>query len=57
MDHPDPTTIDITAFSPWDCAGLGISPSVYTTLERLDRFCEEIEWVIENGLLQAKAGM
>ncbi|MFQ5654174.1 MAG: aminotransferase class V-fold PLP-dependent enzyme [Planctomycetota bacterium] len=30
--------------------GLRVSPSVYTTLEELDRFCDSIEHVIEKGL-------
>jgi selenocysteine lyase/cysteine desulfurase len=30
--------------------GLRITPSVYTTLEELDRFVEAMEYVIENGL-------
>ena len=30
--------------------GLRVSPSVYTTKEELDRFCDAIEHVIENGL-------
>ena len=30
--------------------GLRVSPSVYTTVEELDRFCSAVEWVIANGL-------
>lgn len=30
--------------------GLRITPSVYTTLEELDRFCEAVEWAIRHGL-------
>ena len=30
--------------------GLRITPSVYTTLEEIDRFCEVMETVIEKGL-------
>lgn len=30
--------------------GLRVTPSVYSTLEEVDRFCEAIEGVIENGL-------
>ncbi len=30
--------------------GLRVTPSVYTTLEEVDRFCEEVEWVMEKGL-------
>ena len=33
-----------------ECNGLRISPSVYTTLEELDRFCEAMEWALEKGL-------
>ena len=33
-----------------ECTGLRISPSVYTTLEELDRFCEATEWAIAHGL-------
>ena len=36
-----------------ECTGLRISPSVYTTLEELDRFCEAVEWAIANGLPEA----
>jgi selenocysteine lyase/cysteine desulfurase len=30
--------------------GLRVSPSVYTTLEEIDRFCEAIEHVLAHGL-------
>ena len=33
-----------------ECEGLRISPSVYTTLEELDRFAEAMEWAMEKGL-------
>ena len=33
-----------------ECTGLRISPSVYTTLEELDRFSEAMEWAIKHGL-------
>ncbi len=36
-----------------ECTGLRISPSVYTTLEELDRFCEAIEWAMRHGLPEA----
>ncbi len=36
-----------------ECTGLRISPSVYTMLEELDRFCEAVEWAIRNGLPEA----
>ncbi len=34
--------------------GVRISPSVYTTLGQLDRFCERVEFAIEKGLPKAK---
>ena len=36
-----------------ECTGLRISPSVYTTLEELDRFSEAMEWAIKHGLPEA----
>ncbi len=33
-----------------ECQGLRISPSVYTTLDELDRFSEAMEWAIRHGL-------
>ncbi len=33
--------------------GLRVSPSVYTTLDELDRFCDVIETVISRGLPEA----
>ena len=36
-----------------ECTGVRISPSVYTTLEELDRFCEAMEWAIAHGLPEA----
>ena len=33
-----------------ECEGLRISPSVYTTLEELDRFAEAMEWALKHGL-------
>lgn len=30
--------------------GMRVTPSVYTTLEELDRFCAAMEWAIERGL-------
>ena len=36
-----------------ECTGLRISPSVYTTLEELDRFSEAMESAIEHGLPEA----
>ena len=36
-----------------ECTGLRISPSVYTTLEEIDRFSEAMEWAIEHGLPEA----
>jgi len=35
---------------PASCEGLRITPSVYTTLDELDRFCEAVEVVLKNGL-------
>ena len=39
-----------TAIMHDDLEGLRVSPSVYTTIEELDRFCDAIEHVIKNGL-------
>ena len=36
-----------------ECRGLRISPSVYTTLEEIDRFSEAMEWAMEHGLPEA----
>ena len=33
-----------------EMSGLRVTPSVYTTLEELDRFCDVMESVIEKGL-------
>ncbi len=33
-----------------ECTGLRISPSVYSTLEEIDRFSEAMEWAIKHGL-------
>ena len=33
-----------------ECEGLRISPSVYTTLEELDRFSEAMEWALKHGV-------
>jgi selenocysteine lyase/cysteine desulfurase len=30
--------------------GLRVSPSVYSTLEEVDRFVEAMEYVVKNGL-------
>ena len=30
--------------------GVRVTPSVYTTLEELHRFCSAVEWAIEHGL-------
>lgn len=35
---------------PRECEGLRVTPSVYTTLDELDRFCEAVEAVLVNGL-------
>ena len=39
-----------TAIKHDEFEGLRITPSVYTTLEQLDRFCERVEQAIERGL-------
>lgn len=39
-----------TAITHEECTGLRISPSVYTTLEELDRFVDAVEGVIARGL-------
>jgi 7-keto-8-aminopelargonate synthetase-like enzyme len=36
--------------SPAECEGLRITPSVYTTLEDLERFCEAVERAVREGL-------
>jgi isopenicillin-N epimerase len=36
--------------SPKECEGLRVTPSVYTTLEDLDRFCDAVEVVLREGL-------
>lgn len=36
-----------------ECTGLRISPSVYTTLEEIDRFSEAMEWAMKHGLPEA----
>ncbi len=36
-----------------ECNGLRISPSVYTTLEEIDRFSEAMEWAMAHGLPEA----
>lgn len=33
-----------------DFTGLRVTPSTYTTLEDLDRFCDAVEWAIKNGI-------
>jgi isopenicillin-N epimerase len=38
-----------------DFEGLRITPSTYTTLEELDRFCDAVEWAIRNGIPDPKA--
>jgi selenocysteine lyase/cysteine desulfurase len=40
----------VTAIVHEEFEGLRVSPSVYTTLEELDRFCEAIEEVVREGL-------
>ena len=36
-----------------ECNGLRISPSVYSTLEEIDRFSEAMEWAMAHGLPEA----
>jgi isopenicillin-N epimerase len=43
-----------TAIKHDEFEGVRITPSVYTTLEELDRFCEAVEWAITNGLTAKK---
>ena len=35
-----------------DCTGIRVSPSVYSTMEEIDRFCEAVEDVIRNGVVK-----
>lgn len=35
---------------PKECEGLRVTPSVYTTLEELERFCDAVELVLRDGL-------
>ena len=42
--------IDTVGIDYGNVEGLRISPSVYTTLEELDRFCEAVEHALANGL-------
>ena len=39
-----------TAIKHEEFEGLRISPSVYTTLSELDRFCDAVEEVLRHGL-------
>jgi isopenicillin-N epimerase len=39
-----------TAILHEECTGLRVTPSVYTTLDELDRFADAVEWAIRNGL-------
>jgi selenocysteine lyase/cysteine desulfurase len=45
-----------TAIKHDEFEGLRITPSVYTTLEQLDRFCERVEQAIDRGLPKAGSG-
>jgi len=40
----------VVAITHDDFQGLRVSPSVYTTYEELDRFCDAMEDVLANGL-------
>ena len=42
--------IIVTPIKHPDFQGIRVTPNVYTTLEEIDRFCEEMELVIKNGL-------
>lgn len=42
--------IIVTAIGHEECPGLRISPSVYTTPEELDRFCEAVEQALRHGI-------
>ncbi|MFN0058266.1 MAG: aminotransferase class V-fold PLP-dependent enzyme [Planctomycetota bacterium] len=42
--------IIVVAITTADCLGLRVTPSVYTTLSELDRFCEAVEVVLRDGL-------
>jgi len=42
--------IIVTSIQHEDFRGLRVSPSVYTTHEELDRFCDAMEYAIANGL-------
>jgi isopenicillin-N epimerase len=48
--HRIVTTIIAPPGSPAECEGLRITPSVYTTLDELDRFCDAVERVLREGL-------
>jgi selenocysteine lyase/cysteine desulfurase len=39
-----------TAIKHAEFEGIRVTPSVYTTMEELDRFCERVEWAIAHGL-------
>ncbi|MFW6085208.1 MAG: aminotransferase class V-fold PLP-dependent enzyme, partial [Gemmatimonadota bacterium] len=42
--------IIVTAIGHEECPGLRISPSVYTTPEELDRFCDAVEHAMRHGI-------
>ena len=46
----DKRKILTTAIGHAEFQGIRVTPSVYTILEELDRFCEAMEWAIEKGL-------
>ena len=39
-----------TAIKHEEFEGIRVTPSVYTTVEELERFCEAVEWAVEKGL-------
>lgn len=42
--------IIVSAILHEDVQGIRVSPSVYTTLEELDRFCEAMEYAVRHGV-------
>ena len=47
--HAVPLTL-VAGIGHRDCDGLQVSPSVYSTPEEVDRFCEAMESVLTRGL-------
>ncbi|CAG1000480.1 isopenicillin-N epimerase [Phycisphaerales bacterium] len=40
----------VTTIGHEECKGNRITPSVYTTLDEVERFCEAVEWAMERGV-------